>query len=54
MKMKIAGRGILWALEKLHNVLFAYFWVTMLHEFSWNFLNLMKTHKMHFSSHEFS
>ena len=31
MKMKIGGRVIPWALEKLHNVLFAYFWVTMLH-----------------------
>ena len=38
MKMKIGGRVIPWALEKLHNVLFAYFWVTMLHEFAWNFL----------------
>ena len=53
-KWKLLAEVFSWALEKLHNVLFAYFWVTMLHEFSWNCLNLMKTHKMHFSSHEFS
>ena len=34
MKMKIGGRVIAWALKKLHNVSFAYFCVTMLHEFA--------------------